>query len=274
MRKSVFALVLAIALLALSALASTAAAAVRVYVSPTSGGPTTKFVVHFRAPSATGSALHRRYELYASGPRGSRCTSSVARAIGSTGIGSRVRVTLTPGGRGGTWCAGKFRGRIVEYISSVCEPMKTAIICPEIVIAPQTIGRFSFSVRKAGSSSTGSGTGTQGGPTFAGLQRATYCETPGPPSLATKRYYMLSWSPATDPLTPSPEIVYDIYYSSTSGGEDFSTPTATTAAGATSYEIAIPALGSAFFVVRARDTAGHEDSNTVQRQALNFCTNS
>ena len=76
-------------------------------------------------------------------------------------VGSRVHLTLKPSGRGGTWCAGKFHGRIVEYISTVCQPLKTVIICPDIVIAPQTIGRFSFSVRKAGSSSTSSGTGTR-----------------------------------------------------------------------------------------------------------------
>lgn len=277
MRQRVFALVLAAALLALGALASTAAASVRVYVSPTSGKPTTRFVVRFRAPSATGSSLHRRYELYASGARGKRCTSSIAIAIGATHVGSHVRKTLKPKGRGGTWCAGKFHGRIVEYISTVCQPLATAIVCPEIMIAPQTIGRFSFSVHRASGSSTGSGTGAQGGPTFAGLQSASYCE-PGPVKVEPAyRSYELTWSAATDPNTPSSEIVYDIYYSPTSGGENYAAnPTATTEPGATSYSLALPSSGPAFFVVRARDIAGREDSNTVQREAVAnlSCSNS
>lgn len=273
MRQRVFALLFATALLTLGALASTATAtaSVRVYVSPTAGKPTTKFVVRFRAPSATGATLHRRYELYASGARGSRCTSSTSKAIGPTSVGSHVRLTLKPTGRAGTWCAGKFRGRIVEYITTACLPLRSAINC-DIVIAPQTIGRFSFTVHKASGSSTtgtGTGTGTQGAPTFAGLQSATYCALMTPTVMPAYRSYELTWSAASDPDTPSSEIVYDIYYSSTSGGENYSAaPTATTSAGATSYSLALPNAGPAFFVVRARDTAGREDSNTVQREAV------
>lgn len=268
MRQRVFALVLATALLALGAFASTAAASVRVYVSPSSGKPTTKFVVRFRAPSATGAALHRRYELYASGAGGSRCTSSVSMAIGATGAGSRVRLTLKPNGRGGTWCAGKFHGRIVEYLSTVCEPLKTAIICQDIVIAPQTIGRFSFSVRKAGT-----GTGSQSGPTFAGLTSATTCIVNSPEVLPLQRTYELTWSAATDPLTPSSQIVYEIFYSPTSGGENYSSPTWTTPAGVTQYSVTIPNSTPAYFVVRARDTDGLVDHNTVQRLGVDTCTN-
>jgi hypothetical protein len=273
MRQRVFALVLAAALLALGALASTAAASVRVYVSPSSGKPTTKFVVRFRAPSATGASLHRRYELYVSGTRGRRCTASVSMAIGATSVGSRMRLTLKPNGRGGAWCAGKFHGRIVEYISTVCQPLKTAIICPQIVIAPQTIGRFSFSVRKAGSSGTSSGAGTQSGPTFAGLRSATTCIPNGPKLLPSQRTYELTWSAATDPLTPSSQIVYEIFYSPTSGGENYSSPTWTTPAGVTQYSVTVPNNTPAYFVVRARDTAGLVDHNTVERLGLDTCTN-
>jgi hypothetical protein len=275
MRQRLFALVVVAALLALGAFASVAAAAgVRVYVSPSSGKPTTKFVVRFRTPATPGVGLHHRYELYANGARGSRCTSSVSIAIGAIAAGSPVRLTLKPAHRSGTWCADKFNGRIVEYLSPICQPLKTAIICPDIVIAPQTIGRFSFSVRMAGSSSTSSGTGTHsGGPSFAGLQSATTCIPPGPKALPSQRTYELTWSAATDPLTPSSQIVYEIFYSPTSGGENYSTPTWTTPAGVTQYSVTISNSTPAYFVVRARGSDGLVDHNTVERVGVDSCTN-
>jgi hypothetical protein len=272
----VFALVFAAAVVALGVLAS-AAAAVPVYVSPMSGGPTTTFVVRFRAPSATSTALHRRYVLYASGGRGSRCTSNVSLGIGATSIGSHVRVTLKPRGRAGTWCTGKFRGRIMEYISTVCTPLRTAIVCADIVIAPQTIGRFVFSVHRAGGAGGGSGGGgggAQSGPTFAGLQTATTCVTPGRKPQPTVTAYELTWSAATDPLTPSAQIVYEIFYSPTSGGENYASPIQTTPPGTTQYSVTVPARAQAYFVVRARDSAGIIDDNTVERLGVNTCTNS
>lgn len=276
MRPRVLGLVTATTLLVFAALASSAAASVRVYVSPSIGKPTTHFVVRFRAPSETGLTLHRRYELYASATKGSRCTSSVADAIGATSVGSHVRVTLKPARTGGRWCTGKFRGRIVEYISTVCQPTNAAIVCPDIVIAPQTIARFTFRVnRSTGSSSgTGTGTGTQTGtPTFAGLKSATECIPTTPKAEPAEHSVQLSWNPATDPTTPSSAIVYDIYYSTTSGAENFSSPSWTSSPGATSDTVTVSGGGPAYFVVRARDAAGHEDDNTVQLAAVNTCTN-
>jgi hypothetical protein len=81
----------------------------------------------------------------------------------------------------------------------------------------------------------------------------------------------VSWDPATDPATPSDKIVYDIFYSSTPGGENFASPLATTGPGQTSYSGTLPGSGAAYFVVRARDTAGHEDTNRVEKQAVNTC---
>ena len=272
MRPRVLGLVLAATLFAVAALASSAAASVRVYVSPSIGKPTTHFVVRFRAPSATGTTLHRRYELYASATKRSHCTSSVADAIGATSVGSHVRMTLKPARTGGRWCRGKFHGRIVEYISVVCQPTGAAIACPEVVIAPQTIGRFTFRVKRStgSSSATGTGTGTPtGGPTFAGLQSATECIPTSPEVEPAQHSVALSWNAATDPTTPSSAIVYDIYYSATSGGENFSSPTWTTSPGATSDTVALAGDGPAYFVVRARDAAGHEDDNTVQLAAFN-----
>src|SRR5438046_5192213 len=103
-------------------------------------------------------------------------------------------------------------------------------------------------------------------PTFAGLKSATTC-IPGPVGGGRTTSYNLSWDPATDNVSPSRRIVYDVYQAETSGGEDFSAPTYTTPAGATSF--ATPPLSTDkhfYFVVRARDQAGNSDSNTVQRE--------
>jgi len=73
--------------------------------------------------------------------------------------------------------------------------------------------------------------------------------------------------------TPSSQIVYDIFLSHTAGGEDFSHPTWTTAPGVTSFET--PALKEpSYFVVRARDQAGNEDQNTVERVGEDPCEGS
>jgi hypothetical protein len=108
-------------------------------------------------------------------------------------------------------------------------------------------------------------------PTFAGLESATTC-IPGPIGGGRTTSYHLSWDPATDNVTPSSKIVYDVYQASTPGGEDFSTPTYTTPAGATSFDTPPLATDKSFyFVVRARDQAGNRDSNTVERQGQNLC---
>ena len=65
-------------------------------------------------------------------------------------------------------------------------------------------------------------------PTFAGLKSATTC-IPGPIGEGRTSSYHLSWEAATDNVTPSSKIVYNVYQATTAGGEDFSQPTYTTA---------------------------------------------
>ena len=68
------------------------------------------------------------------------------------------------------------------------------------------------------------------------------------------------------------KIFYNVYEATTRGGENFSKPTYTTDPGVTSFDT--PKLtneGTYYFVVRARDKAGHEDSNTVEREGQNLC---
>ena len=108
-------------------------------------------------------------------------------------------------------------------------------------------------------------------PTFAGLKSATTC-IPGPIGPERTSSYHLSWEAATDNVTPSSKIIYNVYQATTAGGENFSQPTYTTAAGVTSFDT--PQLSSVktfYFVVRARDQVGNEDSNTVERQGQNLC---
>jgi len=108
-------------------------------------------------------------------------------------------------------------------------------------------------------------------PTFAGLKSATTC-IPGPIGPGRTTSYHLRWNPATDNVTPSSKIVYDVYQARRSGGEDFSTPTYTTPAGVTSFDTPpLPADVYFYFVVRARDQAGNRDSNTVERRGVNLC---
>ena len=107
-------------------------------------------------------------------------------------------------------------------------------------------------------------------PEFAGLESATTC-VPGPIG-GQSTSYELRWDPATDDVTPSTKIVYDIYQATTPGGEDFSSATYTVRRGATSFTTpALPANEVFYFVVRARDRAGNRDSNQVERQGVNLC---
>ena len=108
-------------------------------------------------------------------------------------------------------------------------------------------------------------------PTFAGLKSAITC-IPGPIGGGRTTNYNLSWDSATDNVTPSRKIVYDVYQADAPGAEDFSTPTYTTSPGATSFTTpSLPTDKYFYFVVRARDEAGNSDSNMVERQGQNLC---
>jgi hypothetical protein len=64
----------------------------------------------------------------------------------------------------------------------------------------------------------------------------------------------------------------NLHQATKSGGEDFSSPTYTVRHGATSFETPrLPATQQFYFVVRARDRAGNEDSNLVEREGVNLC---
>jgi hypothetical protein len=107
-------------------------------------------------------------------------------------------------------------------------------------------------------------------PLFEGLQSAWTC-IPGPVGAGGKAHYHLNWNAAKDDVTPSSEIAYKIYRATTPGGENFSRRTYRTV-GATSFETPLLPTGKTFyFVVRARDRAGNEDSNTIEKEGQNLC---
>jgi hypothetical protein len=104
-----------------------------------------------------------------------------------------------------------------------------------------------------------------GQPSFAGLTSATPTVAPATASID------LAWTAATD--TPDGDsIKYDVYMSTTSGGEDFSLPPLLTTNSGTGVTVNnLNGLGSGvtyFFMVRAREaTSGNIEFNTVEHSA-------
>ena len=109
-------------------------------------------------------------------------------------------------------------------------------------------------------------------PKFAGLTAATTC-IPGPVGGPVRNSsYYLKWPVASDNATPVTRILYDVYEANSSGGEDFSSPTYTSQAGATTFTTPpVPDDRPYYFVVRARDSAGNGDTNRVERPGVNLC---
>jgi len=251
-------------LLAQSGLAG--ARGVSVQVTPAVGGPGTIFVVSFTAPVRTGviGSIRLRNEFTATSSSASRgCLGHVSAPVPDARRGQRVRVRLDPKALGGRWCAGRYRGSVLELQTAVC-PRGT--MCPTYVRLVGSVARFSLIVRTAG---------TAGGdlmpPRFAGIAGAAAC-TPGPQRPGQTTPYTLSWQAASDDVTPAAQTVYDIYFAVTSGGEDFTQPTWTTPPGASSFRTpGLPAHGDAYFVVRARDAVGNEDSNTREQKGIDPC---
>jgi hypothetical protein len=237
-------------------------AGVPVVVTPSTGSPLTTFTLGFRAPERTGLyGSSQRHDLVvaSASPGQSGCVTTFSVRAHDAQTGARVRVRLVPGSLGGRWCVGRYSGRIEEIQTAVC-PRGT--LCPTYVLLRGIVGRFKLHV-------IGSNDNTP--PTFAGLQEAFAC-TPGPQQPGQTTPYTLSWQPAGDDITPSAQITYDVYLASAPGAENFSTPTWTTPPGTTNYRTpGLPSHGSYYFVVRARDSAGNQDANTVEKRGIDPC---
>ena len=136
-----------------SALALTAQSGptVAVHVRPGTGKPTSAFSVSLKLPAATGlsGGLQRSDSVAVSGPHHSGCVSSASMTLPSDPAGTTVDARLAPKHFGGHWCMGTFRGTVTETQTVQCGPVE-ARVCPQIVIAPETIGRFRFRVTRRG----------------------------------------------------------------------------------------------------------------------------
>lgn len=234
-------------------------------VTPSVGWSQTRFLVSFVAPTRTGrfKKNERHYLISADGHGGSGCTSSASVEAPGSPKGSEIRILLVPQPGDAGWCLGTYHGRVKEIQTAVCPPHEP--LCPTYVEILGTIGKFRFQVRdpSAGSDTTP--------PHFAGIRRAFAC-TPGPQRPGETTPYHLSWSAATDNVTPSSKISYDVYMSRTPGSEDFFDPSWITDPGVTQFETpGLPSHGTFYFVVRARDGAGNEDPNRVQRKGVDPC---
>jgi hypothetical protein len=225
-------------------------------VTPAVGHPFTRFVVAFTAPQAVGGGSPPRsgYDVSAT----EACGQDGGSGSPPVGRGRRVRVTLRPAAAGPKpWCLGIAHGRLRVWHLRTCQRK-----CAGPVF--KTLARFSFSVVAPQQADTTP-------PTFAGLESAFAC-TPGAQYPGETTPFTLTWHAASDNVTPSSRIVYDIYMSTTSGGEDFSHPAWTTAPGVAGFRTpGLASHGTFYFVVRARDQAGNEDRNGVERRGVDPC---
>jgi hypothetical protein len=265
-------------LIAASATAATLGPTTRVTVKPGSGTPRTRFAFSLRMPVATGrfGTLSRADTLSVTGSPGTNCESRASRALKPAKRGKRVKMVLRPAKSG--WCAGRWRGTVLQTESIRCSPTPGRA-CPDVVVAPRVIASFRFRVKPQVTHSPP--TQPSGDvPTFGGLISAVTCPSGGPqpgfvpgPVLPLRMVsYTLTWHAATDPVTPSAQIVYDIFVATAPGAEDFAKATFTTSPGATSFQTPNEPRGTTlYFVVRARNAAGHEDTNKAERQGVVDC---
>lgn len=72
------------------------------------------------------------------------------------------------------------------------------------------------------------------------------------------------WSAATDAVTPSTDLRYDVYEATVSGGQNFTQPPAHTVTGETCLDVRAGPSTSLCFVVRARDLHDNRDTNTIE----------
>ena len=75
----------------------------------------------------------------------------------------------------------------------------------------------------------------------------------------------VNWTQGTDNVTAQGDLVYNIYMSTTSGQYNYASPYSTTDAGVSSKDLSMGDLrGTHYFVVRCKDAAANEDTNTAE----------
>jgi hypothetical protein len=284
-------LVVAFSALVVSAVAGLSAAAgstsrpqLRVIVRPAVGFPTTSFVLTVQAPGR-GAAVRDFVVSATVSSAATGCVASVYRRVvySRRRVGARIRLNQSL--IGGSWCPGTYHGQVEETQRAACAPHA---VCPTVdtseaqfvIQVKPTAGSTSppagTTLPPGGTTPPPAGTTPPGGgdstpPAFGGIESAFAC-TPGPQYPGETTPFNLTWKAAADDVTLSQDIVYDVYASTTSGGENFSQPSWTTPPGVTSFRTpGLPSHGTFYFVVRARDQAGNEDQNTHEVLGMDPC---
>ena len=93
-------------------------------------------------------------------------------------------------------------------------------------------------------------------PVFGGATGAADANTDGEVTL--------TWDAASD---VDPNITYNIYWSTTSGGQNFTTPNATSSLDTGDTVSGLTNGLTYYFVVRAEDSSGNEETNVVEQSA-------
>jgi hypothetical protein len=107
-----------------------------------------------------------------------------------------------------------------------------------------------------GGFTTGSTTDDVAAPTFAGLSTV---------SVESGASLLLAWPAANDDFNDAGAIRYLIYRATSTGAQNFSAPVGSSAAGATTYlDRGLSPSTQYFYVVRAVDSSGNEDTNTAE----------
>lgn len=199
--------------------------------------------------------------LVSAAAAGTNITLSWNPATDNVGVAQyNVYVATTPGGQ------------------NFAAPAQTAAAASTSAIysAPQVAMTYYFVVRAQD---------TSGNIDTNTVERSVFIPDVTPPvfgggsvSAVGSTFIRLSWTPATDNVTPPSGIVYPIYQASTPCGQNFAAPSYTTAPGASLYDVTglNPATSEYYFVVRAQDAAGNIDANTVKafNSTINFSVSS
>ena len=187
-------------------------------VKPGTGSPGSHFAVSFRAGVQTGpGSLIRSYRVTAGATKRNGCqsTSRTRRSAPSPRARrSTVHVTLSPG-QANVLVHGHLRrkggGALAARVwQGAVPPVHRAARDGRQVQLPR---RQAWRRHDA-----------------ADVRRAPVgvCLHPGAQRPGETTPFTLTWKAATDDVTPSDEIVYDVYEATTSGGANFSEPTLTT----------------------------------------------
>ncbi len=138
---------IAVAVVACALAASAALAKTR--VKPRHGSATSGFTIAFTTPITTGAAgSYVIYEAVEGATDNLRtigkggCVSTFDVAAGYGAAGTRIRVRVAADAR---WCAGTYRGQIVELKLPVCVTDHTCASTPPVELA--RFGHFRFRVR-------------------------------------------------------------------------------------------------------------------------------